>query len=315
MTKAFLFLSKRKSESTLDEGAGPSSTGIRAGKASIILLLLGYLISLGFIPVANQFSFWSGGFLVEAFTNALLGCFCAISLVCGLVALSKSSLGHDGLSKDRWSLFASLMSAITLFFVLKFWLASQPGPILTIVHEGSTQASALPPAVLLPIPDRPEDSMAPAEGWCGETCIQMALGSYGKEVPQSVIHAAGHPGHPDLYYFDIDRALDTLGARYTVWNTYDKDMTQFITWIQSNLAQGHPVLCGLKHHPTRHPWWPIDHFVLVVGYNQDGLVLNTNNSGDGQLLVSYSKLTSNPSKYSFVNPYHCYFGRAITGIR
>jgi hypothetical protein len=58
---------------------------------------------------------------------------------------------------------------------------------------------ALPTLALLPIPDRPEDSDAPPEGWCGETSIQMGMSYYHIKIPQKVIYAAENSAHPELY--------------------------------------------------------------------------------------------------------------------
>ena len=44
-------------------------------------------------------------------------------------------------------------------------------------------------------------------GWCGDTSIQMALGFYGKEIPQDVIHRAGKPKHSDLQDDEISTEL------------------------------------------------------------------------------------------------------------
>lgn len=177
------------------------------------------------------------------------------------------------------------------------------------------QPIALPTSVLLPIPDRPEDSGAPPEGWCGETSIQMGMAYFNVEIPQKEIYAAGNPAHPELYADDIDLALNTLGVEYVSWDENNHNLAEFIEWIKANLAKGYPVFCGLKLYPTKHPEWLLDHFVLAVGYNGRGLFINTNNIGDGQLLVEYSKLSSLTNKYSFENDKHQYFGRAFRGVR
>jgi hypothetical protein len=174
----------------------------------------------------------------------------------------------------------------------------------------------LPAAVLLPIPDRDDDPEAPREGWCGETSIQMAIAYYGKEISQKTIHEAGNSSYPDLHSNEIDTALNALGVNYNIWqNSNYQDLSQYLNWIKLQLAYGYPVISGIKIYPTKHPDWALDHFVLIVGYNEQGLYINTNNCRDGQILVDYTQLSILKPKYSFKSGYNCYFGRAITGLK
>jgi ABC-type bacteriocin/lantibiotic exporter with double-glycine peptidase domain len=167
----------------------------------------------------------------------------------------------------------------------------------------------------LTIPDRNWDPQRPdpSVGWCGEACIQMALSYYGREISQREINQAGQPKHPDLYAGDMDRALRALGVTFT---SYDQrgNVSTFIAWIQQQFRAGFPVICGCKVYPDEHPDWSLDHFVLVVGFNAEGLWLNTQLDMSGQVLVSYAQLSSRRNGYSFENRDHRYFGRAITGL-
>lgn len=171
--------------------------------------------------------------------------------------------------------------------------------------------------VNLGIPDRQWDPKRPdpSVGWCAETCIQMAIGYYGQEVSQKQINQAGAPRHPDLYVYDIDNALNALGVSFICFDESNSDLSAFIVWIQHNLRCGRPVICGCKLYPDEHPDWNLDHFVLVVGCNAEGLLLNTQLDMGGQLLVPYGRLASNRSRYSFKNRRERFFGRAITGLR
>jgi hypothetical protein len=92
------------------------------------------------------------------------------------------------------------------------------------------------------------------------------------------------------------------------------DLSAFIVWIQDNLRRGHPVICGCKLYPDEHPDWSLDHFVLAVGFNAEGLLLNTQLDMGGQMLVPYARLASRKSRYSFKNRRDRFFGRAITGL-
>jgi hypothetical protein len=171
--------------------------------------------------------------------------------------------------------------------------------------------------VNLVIPDRQWDPKRPdpSVGWCAETCIQMAIGYYGQEVSQKQINQAGAPRHPDLYAYDIDNALNALGVSFICFDESNSDLSAFIVWIRDNLRCGGPVICGCKLYPDEHPDWNLDHFVLVVGCNAEGLLLNTQLDMGGQLLVPYGRLASNRSRYSFKNRRERFFGRAITGLR
>lgn len=169
--------------------------------------------------------------------------------------------------------------------------------------------------VLLDIPDRDEDEIAPEEGWCGETSIQSALDYFGKTVSQSVIHAAGKPQHPDLWEDDIPVALKALGAEYSAWDRNDPDLDGFMRWIGGELQQGRPLVLGVKIYPDE-TGWENDHFVLAVGCDVEGLYLNTNNTGDGQYYATFEELTQNfEDSYSFVNADDVHYGWSVHGLR
>ncbi len=159
-------------------------------------------------------------------------------------------------------------------------------------------------------PSRPDKSV----GWCAEACVQMAMAYYGVEVSQAAINRAGRPDHPDLYLHDIDEALDTLGVCYKAWDESVTDVSDFVAWIKDQLAAGYPVLCGVKIYPDEQPDWSLDHFVLAVGYDQEGLILNTQLDLDGQVVIAYLQLASRKCSYAFENRFHNYHAWAITGL-
>ena len=171
-------------------------------------------------------------------------------------------------------------------------------------------------AILLDIPDRAWDPNRadPSVGWCAEACIQMAMAYFGAEVTQAEVNVAGRPDHADLYVYDIDTALVALSVEYTAWDSSVEDVDVFIDWIRDAHLQGYPVLCGVKVYPDEHPDWSLDHFVLVVGYTSEGLILNTQLDLDGQVLVRHGQLTSIAPGYSFASRWSEYFGRAILGV-
>ena len=179
----------------------------------------------------------------------------------------------------------------------------------------SDRIPAVTDAVKLQIPDREWDAQRANKsvGWCGEACIQMAMSYYGEQVTQQRINESGQPRHPDLYAGDIDEALKNLGVSSNPCDSH-QDVADFIAWIQQQLRQQHPVICGCKIYPDEHPHWSLDHFVLAIGFNSKGLWLNTQLDLSGQVLVPYAQLCSHRSGYSFENRGHYYFGRAIIGV-
>ena len=126
----------------------------------------------------------------------------------------------------------------------------------------------------LPIPPREHAREAPPAGWCGETAIQEGLLNLGVWAPQRIINKAGRPTHPDLYSPDIPVALSELGVRHSFYAGSRGD-GMFEQWVRRALDEGDPVLAGVKILPTAHPEWGLDHFVLVVGYGDKGLLVNT----------------------------------------
>lgn len=126
----------------------------------------------------------------------------------------------------------------------------------------------------LPIPPRSHAPEAPPSGWCGETAIQEGLLSLGVWAPQRVINKAGNPVHPDLYSTDIPVALAELGVRYSFYGG-PRGFEGFARWVGKAVDEGDPVIAGVKILPTEHPEWGLDHFVLVVGHGEAGLLVNT----------------------------------------
>ena len=152
-------------------------------------------------------------------------------------------------------------------------------------------------------------------GWCGEASIQMAFSYYGKQLAQDVIHRAGKPKHSDLQDDDLEVALEALGAVFNRYEGEEKDLKEFVEWIQEQLRSGYPVICGCKIYPTDQPKWDVDHFVLVSGYNSKGLLMNTQLDCDGQVLVKYTELSSTKEGYSFINSRKTFWGVVVMGVR
>lgn len=155
-------------------------------------------------------------------------------------------------------------------------ISSQPSPLGRA--KPATPAPSSGSATLdgvLPIPARSQATESPADGWCGETALQEALLHLGMWAPQRLINQAGRPVHPDLYSTDIPVALTALGVNYTFYVARQRGFAPFAAWVASAVDEGDPVLAGVKVLPTQHPEWGLDHFVLVVGHGEKGLLVNT----------------------------------------
>jgi hypothetical protein len=188
--------------------------------------------------------------------------------------------------------------------------------MLIVLSAGS--ARALEPAnptagktISLEIADTGQEQRRPESGWCGEAAIQMAMSHHGVYASQQAINRAGKPEHPDLYAQDIARAMTNLGMEFSPWR--GNGLAAFQQWVRSQLADGHPVLLGVKIYPTAHPEWGLDHFVLAVGCTQDALTLNT--TWRTQETKTFASLSTQDKGLSFANRYGTYFGYAITGMK
>lgn len=200
-------------------------------------------------------------------------------LTCGVLAfVLVAACGERpvrSVAREGGEAAASRTSASAAASALGSSAASQTAP------PASTPPGALPSPDLaagaklaLPIPPREHAPEAPAAGWCGETAIQEGLLHLGVWAPQRIINKAGRPAHPDLYSPDIPVALSELGVKYSFYSGSRGD-GMFEQWIRRGLDEGDPVLAGVKILPTAHPEWGLDHFVLVVGYGDKGLLVNT----------------------------------------
>jgi hypothetical protein len=154
--------------------------------------------------------------------------------------------------------------------------AIAPPPAAVGVAAASRPADpAVDATRALAIPARTHAAEAPPEGWCGETAIQEALLYLGVWAPQAIINRAGHPAHPDLYSNELPTALAALGVRFDAYRPRAPGFEAYAAWVREAIDAGEPVVAGVKILPTAHPEWGLDHFVLVVGYGERGLLVNT----------------------------------------
>ncbi|HSO32382.1 MAG TPA: hypothetical protein VLT33_07700 [Labilithrix sp.] len=172
---------------------------------------------------------------------------------------------------DATAMRSPLACALAFLFVAA---CGRRPPGSAVEHATAESSSATVPVAALPIPPRSHAPEAPPEGWCGETAIQEGLLTLGVWAPQRFINKAGRPAHPDLYSSDIPVALSALGVRYAVYGG-GRGFEAFAKWVGKAVDEGDPVIAGVKILPTQHPEWGLDHFVLVVGHGDEGLLVNT----------------------------------------
>jgi hypothetical protein len=196
-------------------------------------------------------------------------------------------------------------------------LAGGKDPSLPAAPKRPCETGSIPKSVTrskdaycLNIPDRDHDPGHPKEGWCGETAIQEALLYHGAYFPQKVINKAGKPAHADLYAQDIPVALKGLGAAFE-WSKGQRRLSVFLGWIRTQIKAGVPVFAGVKIHPTKHPEWGLDHFVLVVGFDKKSFTFNT--TWGRRMRRTVEQVGSTKKGYAFANRYNAYYALRITG--
>lgn len=118
-------------------------------------------------------------------------------------------------------------------------------------------------------------------GCCIETCIWAILNAKGIDMSIEEITALGdkHPKGWGLGSMDITSVLKKLEIEYIYTitpktegllpfcsQTYEEILREKVI---GKIKQGIPVMLGLKYLPYHIPYLPMDHFVLVLGYNED----------------------------------------------
>lgn len=183
-----------------------------------------------------------------------------------------------------------------------------------MVNEGDKVIPGLlPPDFLLEID----------EGSCGEACLQSIINSHEFRTSQIEINRLGGSPGRGLHTDELYKALDHYGIKYVdkLNKSYLRYALEFfnpVNWFSDfsdeyrdylyniiipKIKEGHPVILGIKIYPDEHSLWDCDHFILLVGYNEetDELIYNDNNR---RKRISAEKLLDKSSGYSIINRYN-----------
>ena len=129
------------------------------------------------------------------------------------------------------------------------------------------------------------------EGSCGEACLWSVINADSFRCTQIETNYIGGNRGRGLYTYELPRVLDYYGIENInliqrsliaefmgyanpfigrkVYEAYLYDI------VIPSIKKGRPVLLGVKKYPNRFPfwdqryWWHVDHFILLVGYNED----------------------------------------------
>ncbi|KQC15028.1 MAG: hypothetical protein APR63_04500 [Desulfuromonas sp. SDB] len=167
----------------------------------------------------------------------------------------------------------------------------------------------------------PRYQLAIEEGSCGEACLWSILHALGNEVTQIEInHAGGFPGR-GLHTDELFLALDNYQAAYrdlskSVLSSDSIDnLNRYREFLYRDIidrvSKGIPVLLGVKIYPTQFEQWPLDHFILLVGYDQDNQQLIYNDFNNRNR-INPEKLLNREQGYSLVNDFHWVFAIEFT---
>jgi TPR repeat protein len=173
----------------------------------------------------------------------------------------------------------------------------------------------------------PRSRLSIKEGDCGEACLWTLLRAWGHETTEIDINEIGDSPGRGLHTYELHLVLDRFGLEYRdkmgpkpvgyipllLWSFLRKsvmgrppDLEKYRRFIYDNVIvsvrDGIPVILGIKSYPHGNSLHPVDHFILVVGYNEveDEIVFNSHNERGR---VSVSKLLDTSDGYSLVNRY------------
>lgn len=158
----------------------------------------------------------------------------------------------------------------------------------------------LPPSYYLAIKD----------GSCAENCLWTIMNSLDRSKTQLEINLSGTKSGRGIHSGELMQFIKKFNIGFTKHYQSVDSSDSLITSqrykdyiynkVVKNVKEGYPMIIGVKSYPTQNPQWFLDHFVLVVGYNErtDELIFNDLNK---RKRISVKKLLDSLPGYSFVN--------------
>ena len=157
-----------------------------------------------------------------------------------------------------------------------------------ISYEEALKLSNNEKILNIPILNQIEDS--PAEGYCGESSIQMILAYYGLDKSQTEINKAGKPEHPDLYFNELIPAIENITNNQFMGHMMVFNDINYRDFIKYQIDTHIPVLCGFKLNPSNSPEWGADHVSVINGYDDNGLYILTTWDNNPRIYRTWEQL-------------------------
>ena len=160
------------------------------------------------------------------------------------------------------------------------------------------------------------------EGSCGEACLWSIINANDFHASQLEINIQGGAPGRGLHSYELHIPLEAQGFSYqdkmrhsyilyalqlmNPLSMFGRDTTKYRQYIDETiipeLRLGHPIILGVKIYPDTHFLWDCDHFILLVGYNEetDELIFNDFNK---RKRIKITQLLDKREGYSIQNRY------------
>jgi len=166
-----------------------------------------------------------------------------------------------------------------------------------------------------------------ANGYCGETAIQMIGLYYGNYISQNVCRTVA--GGELLVAVNDEAALDSFSFTHQEWdyNQSAPQYTNYLIWIKQHLYNYHPVIITAYIKGLSDPDY--DHIIPAVGFsaadtgafnNTDQLMYNSCYDSvffirTFQSVWDTRSMNGNGATYDYCIPENVDYGCAVTGIK
>ncbi len=144
-------------------------------------------------------------------------------------------------------------------------------------------------------------------GSCGESVLQIIFQHFDKNYSQAEINKlAGDPkrGIYSNEVLDLLKKLKIPNKNISERTIEPKKILE--EKIINTLKKNHPIFFGVKIYPDESPKWAVDHFILLIGYNEirNELIYNSFNE---RKRINISKLLNKKKGYSLISKHNYIF--------